>query len=85
MPRPSFSSALTSSATEKEGLGTRLDNNMFRQEKKVATKKHKNKDSKDGNRGQGSFLLLCHHYKAIKNNFKCITNKQPKTEDKKKK
>ena len=39
---------------EKEGLGTRL---------------HTNKDSKDGNIGQGSSLLLCHHYKATQRQF----------------
>ena len=43
-----------------------------------------NKGSKDGNKGQGSSLLLCHHYKATQDNLKCLVNKQPKTEDKKK-
>ena len=45
------------------------------------TKKHTNKGSKDGNKGQGSSLLLCHHYNAT---LKCLVNKQPKIEDKKK-
>ena len=45
-----------------------------------------NKGSKDGNKSQGSSLLLCHHYlkRLLKINFKCLVNKQRKTEDKKK-
>ena len=47
-----------------------------------------NKGSKDGNKGQGSSLLLCHHYlkRLLKINFKCLVkkSKQLKTEDKKK-
>ena len=45
-----------------------------------------NKGSKDGNKGQGLSLLLCHHYlkRLLKINFKCLVTEQPKTEDKKK-
>ena len=45
-----------------------------------------NKGIKDGNKGQGSSLLLCHYYlkKLLKINFKCLVTKQPKAEDKKK-
>ena len=36
--------------------------------------------SKDGNKGQGSSLLLCHHYKVTKNNFhKCLVKICPRS------
>ena len=33
---------------------------------------HARVPTKDGNKGQGSSLLLCHHYKATQNNLKCL-------------